>query len=115
MRAMGARSRSPGGVVMSMVSTKAARLSRLQHRRLATFDDVLRAAHGNGGIGRHDLAGHKPVEQVVERREPLLDGRRGQHARLRLDPGGDVQGCHGAVDGTPAVWVVVVMAILLLA
>jgi len=47
---------------------------------------------GSGGIGWHDLAHHKPVEQVAKRRKPLLDARRGKLARLRLDPCGDVRG-----------------------
>ena len=32
---------------------------------LPHFYDVLRAVHGSGGIGWHDLAHHKPVEQRV--------------------------------------------------
>jgi hypothetical protein len=61
--------------------------------------DVLRAAHGSGGIGWDDLADHKPVEQVAKHRKPLLDTRRGELARLHLDPGGDVQGSY--VRGMP--------------
>jgi hypothetical protein len=33
-----------------------------------------------------------PRTEAAKRRKPLLDARRGKLARLRLDPGGDVQG-----------------------
>ena len=52
---------------------------------------MLRAAHRGGRIDRHDLAGHQPIEQVADRGELLLDGRRRHLAGLRLDPGRDVQ------------------------
>ena len=48
----------------------------------------------DGRIHRHDLARHKPVEQMPDRGEALLDGRRGSLAAKLLDVGGDVQRLH---------------------
>ena len=72
-----------------------ARLLGGQHRRPAALHDMARAAHRGGRVDRHHLAGHQPVEQVADRGQALLDGRRGELARLRLDPGRDVQRPHG--------------------
>ena len=59
-----------------------------QHRRLASFHNVFRAAHRAGRVERHDLADHKPVEQHADGRQVLLDGRRGAGLRQLLDVGG---------------------------
>jgi hypothetical protein len=55
-------------------------LGRLQHRRLALFHDVLRAAHGCGRVDRHDLPRHQPVEQMADGGQALLD----RGCRLRV-------------------------------
>jgi hypothetical protein len=47
-----------------------------QHRRLAALHDVAWAARRCGRVGRHDLADNEPVEQMADRRQPLLGGRR---------------------------------------
>ena len=51
-------------------------------------------ADGRGRVHRHDLARHKPVEQMADRGEALLDRRRGALAAELLDVGGDVQRLH---------------------
>ena len=56
---------------------------------------MARAAHGGGGIGRHDLADHHPVEQLPQGGETQLRGRRGARLLQLLDIGGDVD----ALDG----------------
>jgi hypothetical protein len=52
---------------------------------------MCRAAHGSGRVYRHDLADNKPVEQMADGGEMLLDGRRCE-ARLGklLEIGGDM-------------------------
>jgi hypothetical protein len=53
---------------------------------------VLGAAHGSGGVGRHDLTDDKPIKQMPQRREPLLDARRGAaRPHLAFDPRGNMQ------------------------
>ena len=54
-----------------------ARLGRIEHWRLPARHDVPGPAHRAGRVDRHDLADHEPIEQMAQRREPLLDGRRG--------------------------------------
>ena len=71
------------------------RLGGIEHRRLALAHDMRRPAHGRGRINRHHLAGHQPVEQVADGGELLLDRGRGNLARLRFDPGRDMQRLHG--------------------
>ena len=63
-----------------------------QHGRLALPDDVFGAAHGVGRVHVENVARHQPVEQHPERRQVLLDGRRGELALQVLDEGGDVEG-----------------------
>ena len=82
-----------------MLSSNVARFGRVQHRRLAGFAAVRGPAHRGGGIDRHDLAGDQPVEQVAQRGEPLLHGRRGVASRLLLDPGRDMQRLDGGDAG----------------
>ena len=94
MRPIKARSRSPTGVVTSMLSSKRARLCRIEHGRLAALHAVRRPAHGSGRIHRHDLARHQPVEQVTDRGEALFDGRRGSLTAELLDVGRDMQRPH---------------------
>ena len=77
-------------VVASIASMKLARLGGIEHRRLAAPHDVARPAHGGGGIGRHDLAYHHPIEQVAQRGEAQLRGRRGSRALQLLDVGRDM-------------------------
>jgi hypothetical protein len=43
---------------------------------------------------RHDLARHKPIEQMLDRGKALLDGRRGSLAAQLLDIRCDVQRLH---------------------
>jgi len=69
---------------------KLPRLGRIEHRRLAAPHDVARPAHGGGGISRHDLACHHPIEQMFQRGQAQLRGRRGSRAVQFLDVGGDV-------------------------
>ena len=38
----------------------------------------------------HELAGDKPIKQVTDRGQALLDARRCERARAGFDPGGDV-------------------------
>ena len=56
------------------------RLGGIEHRRLAAPHDVERPTHGGGRVGRHDLARHHPVEQVTQRGQAKLRGRRGSRA-----------------------------------
>ena len=51
---------------------------------------MARPAHGRGRIGRHDLAEHHPIEQVTQRGQAQLRGRRGSRALQLLDVGGDM-------------------------
>jgi hypothetical protein len=69
-------------------------LGRIEHRRLAGFNEVGGAAHRGGRVDRHDLAGHQPVEQMAQRGQALLDGRGRMFLLLHLDPGGDMQRLH---------------------
>ena len=50
-----------------------------------------RAAHRRGRVGGQNLAGHQPVEQMLQPGQALLDGRRGEVPPLKLDPGRDMQ------------------------
>ena len=74
----------------SIAVEQLARLGRRQHRRLAAFDHVLRAAHGVGGVDGEDLADDQPVEQHADGGQVLLDGRLLKVLAERLDLGGDV-------------------------
>jgi hypothetical protein len=62
-----------------------ARLGGIEHQRLPGRDDVARPARRMRRVDRHDLAVDQPIEQVAQRREPLLDGRR--RRSLRANPG----------------------------
>ena len=64
----------------------------VEHRRLAGFHDMLRAAHGRGRIGRHDLAGDEPIEQHAHGGELLLHARRRMGLLECLDICGDIEG-----------------------
>jgi hypothetical protein len=66
------------------------RLSRIEHRRLVAPHDMARAAHGAGGIDRHDLADHHPVEQMTQNGEAQLRGWRGSRLLQLLDIGGNM-------------------------
>ena len=66
------------------------RLGRIEHRRLAAPHDMARPAHGGGRIGRHDLADHHPIEQMLQRRQAQFRGRRGARLLQLLDIGGDM-------------------------
>ena len=74
------------------------RFLRIEHRRLAAPHDMARPAHGGGGIDRHDLADDQPVEQMPQRRQAQLRGRRGSRLLQLLDIGGDMH----ALDGGDA-------------
>ena len=87
MRPIKARSRRPMTVVVSIAS---AGFGRVEHRRLAAPHDMAWPAHGGGRIGRHDLADHHPIEQVTQRGQPELCGRRGSRSAQLLDVGGDM-------------------------
>ena len=77
------------------------RLRRIKHRRLAAPHDMARPAHGGGGINRHDLADDKPVEQMPQRRQAQLRGRRGARLLQLLDIGGDMHALDGVMRVTP--------------
>ena len=66
------------------------RLGWIEHRRLAAPHDMARPAHGGGRVGRHDLADHHPIEQMPQRRQAQLRGRRGTRLVKLLDIGGDM-------------------------
>lgn len=53
------------------------------------------AAHGGGWVGRDDLAGDQPGEEVPEGRQAQLGRGGGVLACLQLDPGGDEQRLDG--------------------
>src|SRR3546814_6739682 len=55
-----------------------------QHRRLAAPLTMRRPAHRCGGVHRHDLAYHQPVEQPTHAGELLLDAGRAHLASQRL-------------------------------
>jgi hypothetical protein len=93
MTPISARSRKPIGEPTGMAS-RTARAFGGEHRRLAFGDHVFRAAHRMRGIDLEDVAGHEPVEQHPQRREVLLDRRRGERTLQLLDEGGDVKGLH---------------------
>jgi hypothetical protein len=38
-------------------------------------ENATRPAHRRGRVHRHDLADHKPIEQMADRGKPLLGGR----------------------------------------
>ena len=71
-----------------------ARLRRIEHGRLAALHAVRGPADGRGRVHRHDLARHKPVEQMADRGEALFDRRRRSRAAELLDIGGDMQRLH---------------------
>ena len=71
-----------------------ARLVGREHRRLAFFHHVFRAAHGVGRVHVEDVAGHQPVEQHAQRRQVLLDRGRRELALQLLDERGDVERLH---------------------
>lgn len=52
-------------------------------------------SHRARRVNRHDPAGDKPVEQMTDRGETLLDTRRRELARPDLDPGGDMHRLDG--------------------
>ena len=66
------------------------RLVEAQDRRLAALDDMLRPAHGSGGIERQHAAGRETVEQVADRGQMTLDRRRRMALAEPLDIGGDL-------------------------
>jgi hypothetical protein len=51
--------------IVVSIASRLARLGEVEHRRLAAPHDMARPAHGDGRIGRHDLANDHPVEQVT--------------------------------------------------
>src|SRR3546814_2194824 len=61
-----------------------------------------RPAHRCGGVHRHDLAYHQPVEQPTHAGELLLDAGRAHLASQRLDPRADVERLHGPKGRDPA-------------
>jgi hypothetical protein len=67
------------------------RLGCIEHRRAALFRGMGGPAHRRSRVVRHDLAGDEPVEQVADRGQLLLDGRRRRRLGLQLDPRGHVQ------------------------
>src|SRR3546814_5722511 len=73
-----------------------------QHRRLAAPLTMRRPAHRCGGVHRHDLAYHQPVEQPTHAGELLLDAGRAHLASQRLDPRADVERLHGPKGRDPA-------------
>ena len=91
---MSARSRSPIGVRHIDAVEQRSSLDWLQQGSLALADNVFRSAYRRGGIDRHDLADHQPVEQMPDRGEPLLHGRSGRRLCLHLQPGGHMQRLH---------------------
>ena len=77
--------------VVTLIASMSWRASgRIEHRRLAAPHDMARPAHGAGGIGRHDLADHHPIEQMPQGGEAQLRGRRGARLLQLLDIGGDM-------------------------
>ena len=64
----------PAKVPVSIVS-ELPRLGRRQDRHRALGDDVLRAAHGRGGVRPQDLADDEPVAEHADRGQVLLHGR----------------------------------------
>ena len=87
---MSARSRRPITVVDVDRVDELPRFLRIKHRRLAAPHDMARPAHGGGGIHRHDLADDQPIEQMPQRRQAQLRGRRGSRFLQLLDIGGDM-------------------------
>ena len=61
----------------------------IEHRRLAGFHNMLRAAHRGRRVHRHHLAGDEPVEQHPHGRKLLLHARRPVVLLQLLHPG-----CH---------------------
>jgi hypothetical protein len=60
-----------------------------------------RPRHRVDRVDRHDLAVPQPYEEVAQHRRQLLDRGRGQLARRRLSPGGDMHRLYDAIDGKP--------------
>ena len=46
------------------------------------------------GVHVEEVAGHKPIEEHAERRQVLLDGRRGELTLHVLDEGTDIETLH---------------------
>jgi len=63
-----------------------ARFRWIEHRRLPTGDDVTRPPNTVRRVEGHHLAVDQPVEQMAQRREPLLDRGRCKLTRPCLDP-----------------------------
>ena len=99
--AISARSRRPTTVEVSMLASSCLGFVAVEHRGLALFHDVLRAAHGGGRVLADHLADDEEVEQHADRREVLLHRRGfvgfGQH----LDVGRDVVRADAGEIGRP--------------
>jgi hypothetical protein len=78
------------------------RLARLEHRRLALARAVARPAHRGGGIHRHDLAGHQPVEQMPDRGQALLTVGADSVCVCSSIQLAMCNGCTAVIDATPA-------------
>ena len=66
-----------------------AHLAAREHRRLATCDHELGAAHGAGGSGDQDAARHQIVEQLANRSQVLFDARLSNFGAQLFDICGD--------------------------
>src|ERR1700675_4280353 len=90
MRPIIPRSRKPMIVVVSIASMSCRASAGSSPGVLAAPRDVERPAHGGGRIGPHDLAYHHPIEQMAQRGQALLRGRRRSRAAQFLDVGRDM-------------------------
>jgi len=70
---------------------KPAPVGGVEHRRLAGFRHVLRAAHGRRRVYWHHLAGDEPIEQHAHGGELLLDARRRMGLLECLYISGDIE------------------------
>ena len=69
-------------------------MGAIMHRSLAAPDDMARPVNG-GGIDRHDLADHHPVERMLLGGKAEFRRQRGSRLLQLLDIGGDMH----ALDG----------------
>ena len=75
--------------VMGMESSSRRNCSGFHDRRDANLPAEFRPLNEHRRVFGDDLLDDEPVEKAAQRRQVLLDGRRGQ--RLGLDIGGDMQ------------------------
>ena len=87
------------GVVMSILSSSARASSGASTGVLPTFTTCDGPRTDAGRVHRHHLAGHQPVEQMAQRRQPLLDASVRRWSRVCCSiQAATCSGCTSATD-----------------